>query len=296
MKITSEIILSNLDKLESARKRYKILDDYYIEKDNEKLKRLYSVGRSFGFLSYLTFIDYIRQTNSRNQQVFYNKKIKIKEFKEGLVNCAIDQTVKKVLQSKGKLSFEKLLNSPKWDIYAGNRNYNRRRRGVRYQDNFVFASSLIANFCIQNELEVTDTTRISSWYTQHLHIIDPSIHHEIEITTSLVDSLYQNLTDQGCDFKKINLDNIISNIQFEIESRMTRIEKGECVKLVEGSDYYPSLTTNKVYIVKGKKVSGGRLQVEIENDNGYTREYPYRIFETVTNLRDSAIDSLLIDL
>lgn len=296
MKITSEIISSNLDKLESARKTYKILDDYFLEQNDEKLKRIYQVGRSFGFLTYLTFIDFIKQNNLRNQQVFYKKKIKIKEFKEGLVNNAVDPSVKKILQSKGKISFEKLINSPKWEVYAGNRNYNRRRGSFRYNDNFIFSSTLIANFCIQNELDIIDTSRISSWYTQHIHVIDPSIHQEIEITSNLVDSLYQSLTAQGCDFKKLNLENIISNIQFEIESRMTQIEQGECVKLVEDSDYYPSLTTNKVYVVKGKKVSAGRLQVEIVNDRGYTREYPYRIFETVTNLRDSAIDSLLIDL
>jgi len=296
MKITSEIISSNLDKLESARKTYKILDDYFLEQNDEKLKRIYQVGRSFGFLTYLTFIDFIKQNNSRNQQVFYKKKIKIKEFKEGLVNNAVDPSVKKIIQSKGKISFQKLINSPKWEVYSGNRNYNRRRGSLRYTDNFILSSALIANFCIQNELDIIDTTRISSWYTQHIHVIDPSIHQEIEITSNLVDSLYQSLTAQGCDFKKLNLENIISNIQFEIESRMTQIEQGECVKLVEDSYYYSSLTTNKVYVVKGKKVSSGRLQVEIINDRGYAREYPYRIFETVTNLRDSAIDSLLIDL
>ena len=46
MKITSEIISSNLDKLESARKTYKILDDYFLEQNDEKLKRIMIVPLS----------------------------------------------------------------------------------------------------------------------------------------------------------------------------------------------------------------------------------------------------------
>jgi hypothetical protein len=49
----------------------------------------------------------------------------------------------------------------------------------------------------------------------------------------------------------------------------------------------------KVYDVKDKEIHSGRLNVIIENDNGYRRTYPYRLFETVSNLRNSALDDLL---
>jgi len=293
MKITSEIIQNNLDRLEQARKDFKILDDYYLENDDLKLKQLYTLGRTFGLSTYFTFIDYIRTVKKFDQQVFYNKKITLKEFRHTLSTLAQDEKVKNLLKSKGKVSFAKLLNSPRWVLYSGDK---RLRGGVRYHDNFILSSAIIANFCIQNEIEVEETSRISNWYTQPIAFLDPSLIKEIEITTNIVNFIYENMTNSDFDFRKLNIDNIIKNIQYEIEYKMTQIEKGESVKLSDETDYYSGLTNGKVYIVEGKSVYNGRLNVMIKNDLGFSKEYPYRLFETVTNLRNAALDQLLNDL
>jgi hypothetical protein len=296
MKITSEIIQINLDRLDKTRKQFKILDDYYNETDEDKLKKTYSLGRSYGLLTYLSFIDFIRYAKKNNQQPFYDHKIKLKEFKDCLISLAPDPTVKKVLKSKGKASFEKFINSKRWELYSGNITGSRRRRGVRFNDNFVLSSPIIANYCIQNELEIEDSSRISNWYTQQISVIDPSLVKEIEITNNVVDFIYQNMVTQDFDFKKLNIDNIIKNVQYEIEFKMTQLDKGEAVKLSDETDYYSGLTNGKVYVVENKTISNGRLNVSIKNDLGFTREYPYRLFETVTNLRNAALDELLNDL
>jgi hypothetical protein len=209
------------------------------------------------------------------------------------MNCASDVSVKSILKSKGKVSFEKFINSSRWDLYSGNR---RRRGGVRYADNFVNSSAIIANFCIQNEIDVQDSSRISEWYRTNLSPIDFSVKKEIELTNNLVNFMFDSLSEQNYDFRKINVENITKFIHNEIERKMTQIENGESVKLIEGTDYYSALSIGKTYTVKSKDISSGRLTVTIENDLGFSRSYPYRIFETVTNLRNSALDELLNDL
>jgi hypothetical protein len=293
MKLTSEIIQNNIDKLETLKKEFKILDDYSKETDNDKLRQMYSEGRNYGLISYLLFIDFIKNTEKANQQVFYNKKIKLSEFKDVLIKNASDTSVKKILKSKGKVSFEKLLNSSRWDLYSGNR---RRRGGVRYGDNFVSSAAIIANFCIQNEIEIEDSSRISDYYRSQLQPIDTSVRKEIELTNDLVGFMFSSMSKEDYDFRKINVDNITKFIQYEIERKMKTIEDGEAVKLIENTDYYSALSVGKVYTVKSKEINSGRLNVTIENDLGFTRSYPYRIFETVTNLRNSALDELLNDL
>ena len=293
MKLTSEIIQNNIEKLEVIKKDFKILDDYCKETDQEKLRQIYSEGLGYGLISYLLFIDFIRQTEKNNQQVFYNKKIKITEFREVLIANAADISVKKILKSKSKVSFTKLLNSQRWELYSGNR---RRRGGVRYSDNFASSAAIIANFCIQNEIEIEDHSRISDWYRTPLHSIDISIKKEIQLTNDVVTFMFDSLSKQNYDFRKINVENISKLIQFEIKRKMTEIESGESVKLIEGTDYYSALSFGKTYTVKSKDINSGRLTVTIENDLGFARSYPYRIFETVSNLRNSALDELLNDL
>jgi hypothetical protein len=108
--------------------------------------------------------------------------------------------------------------------------------------------------------------------------------------------MFQQINDQNYDFRRINVENITKLIQNKIEQKMKEIEEGESVKLVEKTDFYSALTLNKKYTVKSKDISSGRLTVTIENDLGFSRSYPYRIFETITNLRNSALDELLNDL
>jgi hypothetical protein len=290
MKITSEIIQNNLERLENHKKDFQILIDYENETDQLKLNHLYSIGRTYGLISYMTFIDFLRHTKKLGQQAFYSKKISIKEFKDVLVRNATDVKVQSILKSKGKISFQKLINSPKWDLYSGNR---RRRGGYRYHDNFLNSTAIIANFCIQYEIELEDHSRISEYYTRALPEIDTSVKKEIELTANVIDFMFSSLEKQNYDFRRINIENLKFLINNEIERKMKEITEGESVKLIDSIDYYSALSPNKVYSVISKDITSGRLTVSIKNDLGFTRSYPYRIFETVTNLRNSALDELL---
>lgn len=290
MIITSEVIQINLERVEQAKKDFFILSDYSKTDDHNKLKQIWEEARSYGMISYLNFIDFQRNISNNGQEVFYGHKIKISEFREILIKNATDASVKKILKSKGKVSFAKLINSPKWDLYSGNR---RRRGGVRYQDNFVASAGIIANFCIQNEIDVVETNRISDYYTRVLSEIDLTLKKELELTKNIIDYLVNNLSESSYDFRRINIDHISKFMTEELKRKLLSIEKGESVKLIEETDYYGGITFGRVYEVKDKEFSSGRLQVQIKNDIGNIRSYPYRLFETVSNLRNSALDEIL---
>ena len=292
MIIKSEIIQNNLDRLEQAKKDFSLLNDYASTDDHNILKHLWDEGRSYGFLSYMNFIDFIRHCGKLNQEVFYKNKIKIPEFKEVMIKNATDVKVKSLLKSKGKVSFQKFINSPKWDLYSGTR---RRRGGYRYHDNFVSSAAIIANFCIQNEIEIEDQSRICEYYRNNLADLDPSLKKELEMTNDLLGYMINSFSNSDYDFRKLNIDHITKFMGEELKKKLLNIDKGESVKLIENADYYGGITLGKVYEVKDKELHSGRLQVVIDNDNGYRRSYPYRLFETVSNLRNSALDDLLND-
>jgi len=293
MILKSEIIQKNIEKVEQAKKDFSLLKDYSTTTDDRILRTIWDEGRSYGFLTYMNFIDFERFALKTGQEIFYKKKIKLPHFKEILINNATDESVKKILKSKGKVSFEKLLNSRRWDILSGNR---RRRGGVRYHDNFVSSAAIIANFCIQNEVEIEDVSRISDYYRSLLPELDPTIKAELELTKNLIEYLVVNLSDSQHDFKRLNIEHISKFISEELKRKLTNIEKGESVKLIENTDYYGGLSFGKVYEVVDKEISSGRLQVVIKNDVGNIRSYPYRLFETVSNLREDALLKLLSDI
>jgi len=293
MKLTSEFIQINLEKLESLKRKFQILVAYENEIDDMKLNDLFCIGKTYGLSQYLSFIDFIRQSKKNGQQPFYDKKISIKEFKEVVINCATDVKVKSIIKSKGVVSFQKFINSPKWDLYTGNK---RRRRGLRYHDNFVNSQAIIANFCIQNQIDIQNESKIIDYYTSLLPEIDNSIIEEIEMTTKVINFVFTSLDKENYDFRRINLENLKFLLNVEIERKMKEILEGESVKLINNVGYYSALTPNKVYNVITKNIVSGRLTVSIQNDLGFVRSYPYRIFETVSNIRDSYLQELLKDL
>ena len=118
---------------------------------------------------------------------------------------------------------------------------------------------------------------------------------ELEMTNDLLGYMVNSFSNSDYDFKKLNIDHITKFMGVELKKKLLNIEKGESVKLTENADYYGGLTLGEVYQVKDKELHSGRLQVVIDNDNGYRRSYPYRLFETVSNLRNDALDKLLED-
>jgi hypothetical protein len=308
MKLTSEVISINLDRLEKAQKEFPILSEYQktLELKNgasldqyltNLTRTLKDECLSYGLKPYIEFIDFIVDSKLTGQEIFYRKKIKNKEFQDVLVANAIDEDAKKSFKSKSKKSFEVLVNSKKWEVFTANVT-NRRRTSRRYNNNLRRSDAIISNYIIQNQIEVKDENsfRVNKYYLNQIPVPDLTIKNEINRTKEIIDFIINKLSESGTDFRKVNYDHLTKTLNNELKNRMLTIEPGEKIKCVEISPDSTGLTLNKVYDVLSKNIDYGVLKVIINNDNNQSKSYNYRLFETVTNLRNSALDELLNDL
>jgi hypothetical protein len=308
MKLTSEVISVNLDRLEKAQTEFPILSEYQkvLElKNGESLDQylinltriLKDESLSYGLKPYIEFIDFIVDSKLTGQEIFYRKKIKSKEFQDVLVANAIDEDAKKSFKSKSKKSFEVLVNSKKWEVFTANVS-NRRRTSRRYNNNLRRSDAIISNYIIQNQIEVKDENsfRVNKYYLNQIPVPDLTIKNEINRTKEIIDFIINKLSESGTDFRKVNYDHLTKTLNNELKNRMLTIESGEKIKCVEISPDSMGLTLNKDYDVLSKHIDQGVLKVIINNDNNQSKSYNYRLFETVTNLRNSVLDELLNDL
>ena len=308
MKLTSEVISVNLDRLEKAQKEFPILSEYQktLELKNgpsldqyltNLTRTLKDECLSYGLKPYIEFIDFIVDSKLTGQEIFYRKKIKNKEFQDVLVANAIDEDAKKSFKSKSKKSFEVLVNSKKWEVFTANVS-NRRRSSRRYNNNIRRSDAIISNFIIQNQIEVKDENsfRVNKYYLNQIPVPDLTIKNEINRTKEIIDFIINKLSESGTDFRKVNYDHLTKTLNNELKNRMLTIEPGEKIKCVEKSPDSTGLTLNKVYDVLSKNIDYGVLKVIINNDNNQSKSYNYRLFETVSNLRNSALDELLNNL
>jgi hypothetical protein len=316
MKLTSEIIQLNLIKLEKSIKLFPILEEYKnlnqkkndfiangilytaaYNQNEDLIRNVRDEARTYKLHIYLDFIDFILNTQRFEQEVFYKKKIKNLDLQNILLKFSIDEDAKKVFRNKTKASFQKFINSPRWLTLSGE---NPNRRGKkRYGDNLFRSSAIIANYCIQNEIEIDDRNigRVKNWYTKLLSDPDLSISKEVQRTKSIIDFVVEKLSEGDSDFRKVNLEHLSLTLKNELRKRILSIQNGDRVKCISvNSENLEELTLNNVYEVLSSSLDGGSLKIEIKNDFAKNKFYYFRDFETISVLRDSFIDDILNDL
>lgn len=300
MKLTSEIISTNLNLLEKAKKDFPLLVSYENCTDYSDKAKLRQEGFEFGLVLYLEFIDFIKEMTSKEQEIFYRRKIKNPEFQDILAKQANDEDAKKSFKSKAAKSFEALMNSDKWEDFSGYRsNYRRKRR--RWSNNFSGSEAIASNYIIQNELEIKDEyiNRVCRWYRMKLPQVDFTVQNEINKTKDLISYMVEKMGDSGIDFRRLNFTHLTSQLSDEIGRKILTIDTDEKIKLI-ANDFVPEgFTPGNLYNVIAKQLStedvggGNILMVNVRNDMDKSVWVKYRYFETVSNLRDSALDFLL---
>lgn len=301
MKVNKDIILANIEKLEKAKEMFPILLEFENGVSNEIRTQSFDSLRkeciNYGLTKYLDFIDFFNKTKKRNQSVYYESKIKVKDFQNILVENSTDDFAKKSLKNKGVKSFSNLINSKRWRLLT---NESRRRNRWSYTNNLESSSAIIANFVIQNEIDVDDIYRINSYYTQILPDPDNSIQFEINKTQEIINFITNSLNDSKSDFLKINYDNLMQKIGSELRSKMLEIEPGEKIKCVEIPNHpslnienFYNLTLNKNYNVVSKHLENGILKVVIMNDDNKSQKINFRYFDSVKEVRNTLLDQLL---
>lgn len=303
MVVKTEIIKENLQILENAMSIFTILREYYNLQINrpenpsdteiERERSLKAEASAFKINQYINFIDFIVNSEKNGQKVFYDKKIKNVELQRILEKNAHDEYAKKTLRNKNKTTFATLITSKKWDTLCGYQKKN------FYKNNLNASSPIIANYCIQNEIELDHNAyyyRINSYYTQKLEQPDTSILTEMNRTKFITDYIIEKLSENGLDFRKANLNNLVETITEEFKRRMLRIEPGEQIKCIENPQELKGLTIGKNYRVISKFIEFGVLKVSIDDDSNNTfYKYPFRFFESVSSLRLSVLSDFLGD-
>ncbi len=316
MVINSEIIQSNLlilDKAINAFPKLQLFKNLLEEKDklsqsgslftkewyriDEQISTVREECRTYKLNPYLDIIEFISTSKKYEQDIFYRKKIKNVELQTILSKYAVDDEAKLCFSKKTKSTFSKLINSKKWINYSGD--YRpRTSRTKRYSDNFFRTHALIANYCIQNQIDILDEnlSRIKSFYRQLLPEPDLKVSQEISRTSSIIDYIIHKFTESDSDFRKINLEHLILSIKNELRSRILSLGNKEKIKCIEvPTTETEELTLNKIYEVLDTRLESGVLKVQISNDKDQIKLYFFRNFETMTILRDSFIDDLLGD-
>lgn len=286
-----DIINKNLEKLDSASKIFPdIIGKYRNSKDSVEKRKLESLANKVGLQQYIRFIDWIDTCASTGQSVIFNYIISFNDFKTALAENCSDKKVKDFIKNKTKKGFITFMNSQLWYTYNGG---NQGRRGSRtyFSNNFSKSETLVANWVMQNDVVLTNQV-MSYYYTSEIPNFDTEINTEIEITNDITKSIIKKINTIKYDFRKLNFNLLQSEIESRIKQRVLNVDKGEQIKCIESNQH--GLTLNKIYNVESYEIgSNGNLIVSIKNDINNHSRYNYRIFESVSKLRESNIDDIL---
>lgn len=304
-----DIINKNLQKLEDAIKtfpdilgKYQNLSKLELKADTlsrknllEEKARISSYAIKLGLSDYIFFIDWIAKV-SLCGPVVYKFEISFDLLKTALIENAIDKVVKDFLQKKTKRGMATFFNSSLYNTYSGVVRNRYRRKG--YENNFEKSESIISNYIIQNDIKITRLNKnqvinpvISSYYLREISNFECELNTELEITNDITKSIIRKINTIKFDFRKLNYNILRDEINSKIKDKMLCVERGEQIKCIEASQ---GLTLNGLYNVNSYQLgSNGNLIVYVQDDNGITSAYSYRIFETISRLRENNIDDIL---
>ncbi len=288
-----DIINKNLQQLEDAVKTFPDIIGKYqklsqvtgTEKIGEK-KKIAAHAEKLGLSDYIFFIDWINRISAT---IVYKCEISFDLLKAALIENALDQEVKDFLQKKTKRGMITFFDSNLYHAYNGGyrgRRYNRKR----YANNFEKSEAIISNYIIQNDIKLKNPI-ISFYYIREIINFESELNTELDITNDITKSILRKINSIKFDFRKLNYNLLKAEIESKIKDKMLLVEKGEQIKCIEASQ---GLTLNGIYNVNSYQIgNNGNLTVYVQNDHGANAVYSYRLFETISKLRENNIDDIL---
>jgi hypothetical protein len=306
MKITYEKIKKNIEVYNEAR------DIFPVIKQFEDSEVDYNTITSLGLSNFGAFYVFLK----KNETLGFTPIMDMGNFRK-LKPIIIDNTTterfKSFLKNKTQKKFnEILLNKELFDrlINGAWKSKPRVRRngvtgyGTRKNEKiegFKTAILPIINYIILNDLDIDnnilDQYAISDdvkWYTDTILNYDNVQQKEIELTNRLLQTFSKVVKDEKIDFRKLNVDYILSGISNKIKSAMD-IPNGKILKCIKDCEKngVRVLTKDKSYEVKGNYRRNGFLTVYIYSDTGRGDYYEFSYFEDIQSKRDDLLDLLL---
>lgn len=305
MKFNYEFIKENIRIYNLAKEQISVISQF------EKGEISYRAMGSLGLIKFADFYNF-----SKGKDLI--RAISYKELKDALVQNTTNDRFKTYLKNRSQKQFIKILteDGQTFDRLLNGRwitkpSYTHRRRGKRSNEKIDALQTQfdkLINFIISNGIDTYRTTDSLiyknfesqdlfhsqiNWYTGVLLNIDVIPQKEIKVTTELLNSLINFIVDSKLDFRKLNSDFIIDNIQTKIMSLMT-IQSGTKIKAIEdikrGSQNL--LTKDNFYTVESSMVNSGFIRVLITDDSGFRNYYDYKYFEDISVQRDLLLSQL----
>jgi hypothetical protein len=290
MIITSKIIIKNLESLEYAKVKYPILTEYTDYNEySDRIERIKNMCNWLGLQEYLNFIEFKDKMLHNEQNVFYNRKISFSELKTILSKYATNCEAEIFFKNMNKKSFITFINSDK----VLSRPIHPDEEDVRYNYSIWNSYGIIANYLIQNKIDIVDinSERISTYYTKIINKPDILRTKEIENTKYLLNELMNTFSNH--DLKRINYSFLMETLKQEIKDKMIKtINIGETVKCINNLNH-DYVTIGKNYIVIHVEVFDGSLFITIKTDNDSVRTYTFKMFESISEHRNLRLKNIL---
>lgn len=313
MKWSNEYILKNLEIYNQAKDLIPTITQYELgEVTNSSM-------RSLGLKPFADFFDFKKNQSDLGWSLTWAPTFKelkniiatkttVSRFQSQMINKSEPQ-FSKLLESDPK-TFDRLLNGrwiskPGWSQITGRKQWGKRHSEIMSGLDTCLVP--IINWMISKNIATSDlrgdtfdnfqnqqkyNNRIKWFISVELDINKLPV-REIELSNKVLESVCDLLVSQNFDFRKLNSDFIIDNLNQKIRNLMLP-PKGTCLKCINSLVDYkgPILSEGQTYKVVDSNISNGGVRVFIENDQKSWNYYEYKYFEDMSIKRDDILRQL----
>lgn len=313
MKWTNEFIVRNLDIYQQAKDLIPTISQY------ERGEITSTSMRFLGLKQFSDFFDFQKSQSNLGWSLTYAPSYR--ELKTLIANNTKNERFKSQILNKSEKSFTNLLTEdPKtWDRLLNGRWVRkpgwsqisgRKQWGKRSEDLMSGLDTCIVpivNWMISKEIstpnlrddtyesfdkQIRYQTRLKWFCSVELDLSELPI-REIEISNKVLESVCDFLISDKFDFRKLNSDFLIDNLNQKIRKLMIP-PKGTILKCITSLvDTTGSLLTEgQSYKVVESGIFSGSVKVFIENDQNKSSYYEYKYFEDMSIRRDDIFRQL----
>lgn len=313
MKWTNEFIVRNLDIYQQAKDLIPTISQY------ERGEITSTSMRFLGLKQFSDFFDFQKSQSNLGWSLTHTPSYR--ELKTLIANNTKNERFKSQILNKSEKSFTNLLTEdPKtWDRLLNGRWIRkpgwsqitgRKQWGKRSEDLMSGLDTCIVpivNWMISKEIstpnlrddtyesfdkQIRYQTRLKWFCSVELDLSELPI-REIEISNKVLESVCDFLISDNFDFRKLNSDFLIDNLNQKIRNLMLP-PKGTILKCITSLvDTTGSLLTEgQSYKVIDSSIYSGSVKVFIENDQKKWSYYEYKYFEDMSIRRDDIFRQL----
>ena len=276
MILTTEIIKLNLETLEEVKKDFPILQDFQDGKIQQE------TVNNIGLDLFVSFINFIKSSNSAGMSLIYDKKITYREVKKKIVEQSYGEKPKSIFSKKKEEDLIKVFNDQ-----SVNRRYTR-TQNQSYCSGLEKSEPIILNYFIQKSIPFSEHFFRYNFYFKKLE--KPKFYsRELKMTQQFIDLFIDYSKTQDFDLRKCNIKSLITELNSRLRPMM-RIDTDLQVKCIRELKRF---TVENTYQVLDSRINYyGFLEIKLQDDTGDINYVPYSNFEEISRQRSDIFKEL----